>query len=527
MTNYAISGGNGTSHSGDGAAPIWLPPPPKSEGFALQFETVRERIWLVIGITLLSTLLAATYVVTAERRYEAKADLSVQPQPNEDAILGTIDILRSSGNPTQDVETGAQLVTTEQVAAQVKKKLEAEGKTVGSVQDLLDNVTAKPVGESSIVAVQARDPDPKLARDIANGFVTSLIDQRTEALHRSVDDALASLEAQEASFESAQNSKAVLDYLAVRSDPTLRLETPASVPVDPYSPRILLSLLGGLLFGLIAGTTAAFALRAIDPRLRREEQLHENFDLPILARVPREPYGAASGPLGPDRVSDRTLDAYRTLRSTLASVTGSSTKESRSVLITSAGPSEGKTTSAINLAASLAAAGNRVILIEADLRRPSVGPALGISAGQGVVGVLIEQISLEDALIRPDGYGGNLEVLVADHEGPWISELLSLPAGREMVEKAKQLADFVVVDSPPLTVVPDALPLVRWVDDVVLVVHKGRTNIRRVRELGELLRENGVQPAGFTVIGASTTPGGYYYADARLRLRRPHRGRLS
>lgn len=528
MSDYLTKNGqttNGNGH-GHGAAPVWLPPPPRSEGFALQFETVKERIRLVLGIALLTTLLAGAYVIFAERKYEATADLIVQPQPNEDAIVGTINILRSSGNPTQDVETGAQLVTTEQVAARVKDRLEADGYELGSVQDLLDKVSAKPVGESSIVAVQARDADPELARDIANTFVEELIEERTEELHASVELALENLATQNFRFEGApfgqqafENSVAILESLADRNDPTLQLETPATIPTDPYSPRVILTLLAGLLFGLIAGTAGAFAARAIDPRLRREEQLHDNFDLPILARVPREPYGPDSGPLGPNRVSERTIDSYRALRSTLASVTGSG-DSTRSVLITSSGPSEGKTTSAINLASSLAAAGNRVILIEADLRRPSIGRTLGVTGPGGVVSVLIEHHTLEQALVPVPGHQNNLEVLLADHQGPWISELLSLGAGRQMVQRAKELADVVIVDSPPLTVVPDALPLVRWVDDVVIVVHKGRSNIRRVRELGELLHENGAHPAGFTLIGADPTPSGYYYSDSRRLLRR-------
>jgi capsular exopolysaccharide synthesis family protein len=295
------------------------------------------------------------------------------------------------------------------------------------------------------------------------------------------------------------------------------------VPTDPVSPRTVLSIAGGLLAGLVLGVAMAFGSQVLDPRLRREEQLRRLYRLPILARVPIEKRRVRGGPLGPRQVSSAVAEAYRTLRGTLASARGRWRHSSRAILVTGASQGEGKTTTAINLAASLALAGNHVILIEADLRRPAIGPAVGINPERGVVSVLLENSRLEDALVTSDAYGPNFGFLLADHEGGWISELFSLPTAERLIEDARRLADYVVIDSPPLTEVIDALPLAQTVDDVLMVVRIGRTRLDKVTRLGELLAESEIRPAGFAVVGTSR-PGRSdyaYYADGRSANGRP------
>ena len=123
--------------------------------------------------------------------------------------------------------------------------------------------------------------------------------------------------------------------------------------------------------------------------------------------------------------------------------------DSRSILVTGPSPSEGKTTTAINLASSLALAGNRVILIEADFRRPTVAEALGVQARVGIGDVLLGNVGLEDALVLAPPFGDNLCALLVDRADDWLAEVLSLPAAQALLEDAKRLADYVVLDSPP------------------------------------------------------------------------------
>ena len=192
----------------------------------------------------------------------------------------------------------------------------------------------------------------------------------------------------------------------------------------------------------------------------------------MLARIPEESRGRDRERVAPHQLSPAGVEAYRTLRATLTAPRGEGGR-TRSVMITGAFPSEGKTTTALNLAASFALAGKRVILIEADLRRPKIGSALGVRATRGIASVLIDGLPLNEALLTTEAYGENLQLLLVDRAGEWMADQFSLPAAQGLVEEAKEMADCVIIDSPPLTEVIDALPLVQMTDDVVIVVRLG------------------------------------------------------
>ena len=190
---------------------------------------------------------------------------------------------------------------------------------------------------------------------------------------------------------------------------------------------------------------------------------------------------------------------------------------SRSILVTGPSPSEGKTTTAINLASSLALAGNRVILIEADFRRPTVGEALGVRARVGIGDVLLGNVALEDALVLAPPFGDNLCALLVDRADDWLAEVLSLPAAEALLEDAKRLADYVVLDSPPLTAGHrrDAAgaPGRRRRDR-----HPSRLEQPHpARPPGDLLDQNGIKPAGFVVVGGPGPEESSYYREAQRR----------
>jgi capsular exopolysaccharide synthesis family protein len=487
----------------------WLHPPEEQQGLTRFVQTLRERFWLIVAAVVLTTGAAIAYVATADKVYEATADMLVTPLPSGNAELASLGLLTESADPTRDVETAARLVTTIDVAERVAEELE----TPESPGELLGKVEAEPVAQSNIIAVTAQDGSPERARDLANAFAEETVVDRTDALHDQLDARIPDLEAriQEGGAGALETQLAELETLRSGPDPTLRLETAAETPGSPVAPRTLLSVVGGILAGLVLGIAGAFAYQVLDPRLRREEQLRRLYRLPILARIPKESR-ARSKPLAPGALSGVTLESYRTLRGTLAASRGadSDSGRARAVLVTGASPSEGKTTTAVNLAASLAVAGKRVILIEADLRRPAIATTLGVKNQSGVVGVLIENVELRDALVSTSSYGPNLQLLLADYEGGWITELFSLPAARRMVSEARQLADYVVIDSPPLTEVIDALPLARMVDDLLVVVRLGKSRLRSIHQLGELLAENGVKPVGFAVVGTPRPGRGEY-----------------
>jgi tyrosine-protein kinase len=494
----------------------WLQPPPEQEGLQRYVETIRERIWLVVLCVAITTGIAVLYVTFATKQYQAEADMLITPVSSSDPTLTSLGLLRESTDPTRDVETASKLITSTSVAAIVKQELGSSE----SAQSLLDKVSASPIASSNLVAVTATETSPSGARDLANAFAEGAVKDRTRILHTQIEETIPRLQAQLAQEPAAladapgslASQIAELQTLQTASDPTVRVSTPAVTPTSPSSPRRALTVIGGLIAGLAIGIGAAFASQSLDPRVRREAQLRRQYRLPILGRVPKE-QRTGEEPLSPRQLSPVTSEAYRTLRATLTA--GKSGRQV--ILVTGSASSEGKSTTAVNLAASIALSGKRVILIEADLRRPVLSQTLQVAPQHGgVVGVLIENIDLADALTPAEPYGANLQVLLADYSGAWISELFAISAAERMIEAARQMADYVIIDSPPLNEVVDALPLARLADSVLIVVKLGTTRLNKLTQLGELLAENGVRPVGFAVVGSPRPSRGeyHYHADA-------------
>jgi tyrosine-protein kinase len=493
----------------------WLNPSVDEQGLARYATTIRERKWLIIFTVLLTTFAAVAYVLTATKVYEAESDILVTPVSGSDPVYASLGLIHDSSDPTRDVETASRLITTVNVARRVKTTLNDPR----PASALLKKVTVQPVAQSNIVAVTAEGNSPREAQRLANTFSLEAVNERTDVFHKQLDSSIANLKQQVPSGASTTDPNSLaaqlqrMQTLRSANDPTMRVETLAERPTDPSSPKPKLSIAAGVLAGLVLGIGGAFALQVLDPRLRREEQLRRLYGLPILARIPKDSRAHGAGALAPEQLSPGTIEAYRTLRATLAASRGREVGAT-SILVTSPSPSEGKTTSAINLASSLALAGNKVILIEADLRRPAIGKALGIEPRNGTGSVLLETVELEDALETTRAYGNYLQVLCADYSGAasgWMADRLFLPSAQKLVSDAKRLADYVVIDSPPLSEVIDALALAQRADEVLVVVRLGKSHLTKLAHLAELLSRHAIRPVGFAVVGAQTSTEGYYY----------------
>jgi receptor protein-tyrosine kinase len=476
----------------------WVEPPEEELGLKRYLQTIRERWVLVVVATLVCFLVAVLYVAVATKTYRGQADLLITPV--DPSTLPSLPLLRQSADPTRDVTTASQLVTNVDVAARVKDQLHLSE----SPQDLLKKVAATPVASSNIVAVSAEQNSKAEARDLANAFANQAVAEQTDKLHREIATQFQGLKASLTAPGAAADAGTLpeLQALSAGPDPTMRVETLADLPQDPVKPKPALTIIGGIIAGLVLGIVAAFAAQILDPRLRREEQLRRRYRLPILARIPKED-SRRDRPLGPRNLSAAAAEAYRTLRATISRAHPAETNEAQVVLVTGPSASEGKSTTAVNLASSLALTGQDVILIEADLRRPSLSSVLDVKPSSGgVVSVLIEHNRLSQALVTSPAYGPHLRILLADQSGSgWVTDLFSIPAADAMIRDARRLADFVIIDSPPLNEVIDALPLARQADDVLMVARIGKTRLDKLGQLADLLAESGITPIGFAVIG--------------------------
>ena len=491
----------------------WRQPPVEQEGLQRYVETIRERLWLIVATVAITTAIALIYVATATKMYEAESDLLVTPVTGDNPVLTSLGLINESADPTRDVETASRLVTNLEVATRVKQDLHSPD----TPDALLSKVTAEPVAQSNVVAVTATETSPESAKALADSFAAQAVDSRTAQLHDQIDKLIPQLQkAGEPIAGATSNADQIAQLEALRAspDPTIRVQTEAGLPTSQSSPKPVLSVVGGIIAGLILGVGAAFAAQVLDPRLRREAQLRRSYTLPILGRIPKEAR-TQDDPLAPRQVSTVTGEAYRGLRATLASARRAG-DGGRVILVTGSSPSEGKTTTAVNLATSLALSGKRVILIESDLRRPVLSQVMGVRPQNGgVVSVLIENTTLAESLIPSSTYGPNLRLLLSDYEGGWIAELFSIPTAERMIEDARQMADYVIIDSAPLNEVVDALPLAQRADEVLIVVRLGVTHLDKLAQLTELLAENGVRPVGFAVVGTPRPRRSqyHYYAE--------------
>ncbi len=495
----------------------WLRPRTEAKGAVRYLDTIRERWWIVAITVVLAVGAAAVYVGVAHTRYQAEADVLVTPVAGNESATYGLGLITESNDPTQTVSTAARLISTHAVAAEAKRRLKLSGTPDG----LLGDVKVEPIAQSSLVAVTAERGSAEEAARLANGFAAAAIEVATSQLHAAIQARLPGLRERLNALPAGEQSGpgtlgehlSALEALAVSPDPTLRVASEATVPTSPSSPKKKLALIAGLIAGLILGVGAAFSSQALDPRLRREEQLRELFRLPLLARIPDVPTARAQGPVVPAHLSPAASEAFRTMRATITATAG---EHVRSILITSSSEGEGKSSISINLAESFALAGRRTLLIEGDLRRPTIARALDLHPSGGIGGVLVNDIAMEDAILTTDAYGHNLGFLLVERGTAALADQLSLPTARKLVDEAEALADIVVIDSPPLTQVIDALPIAQEVDAVVIVARLGASRLNRLEALGELLAQGGVKPTGLVIVGAEYVANAYYGASAAM-----------
>jgi polysaccharide biosynthesis transport protein len=504
------------TYSDDFGRPSWLAPQGPREGLSHYVEVVRTRVRLILTCVVLVTLVAGLYAALAPKSYKAESRLLVTPINSQNNFVG-LGLVTDSGNPGGAISTAASLVTTPEVGALVAGRI---GGT--DARSALKGVSAVPVAQSDVVSITATASSAARAQALANAVAIATVQTRSEALHRALDKIIPTLRSQVSALPVTERTGqgslgerlASLETLRAGPDPTVTVASLAQRPNSPSWPRKKLTLIVGVLVGLVLGLAAAFALEGLDPRVRREEALRRIFRLPVLARVPRERRFPRTLPMRPSELSLAAQESYRMLRVALG-VRGDSPGP-HSLMVTGSTASEGKSTVALNLAATMAFAGQKVILIEADLRRPSVARALDLAAKpgkRGTAGVLMGEIALGDAIIPVTKLTDNLSVLLVEQSAPFLADGL-LAASEGLVEQAAEIADCVIFDAPPVTEVSDALPLTQHVDSVIIVARLGHSRTDQLVKLGEILIRLNVRPSGLVIVSDDPGQGRGYYATS-------------
>ena len=265
---------------------------------------------------------------------------------------------------------------------------------------------------------------------------------------------------------------------------TVRVLAPAAVPTTPVSPNLKVDVLVGAVVGAFLGLLVALIQRTLDKSVRTREALEELTGLPVLGTVPYDKPSRRTPSLIPDRPRGQVAEAVRQLRVNLRSAgTGSG---GTSLLVTSAVAGEGKTSLVCNLAAAFGLEGDRVLLIDADLRQPSVGNYLGIHPTSGLSTVLLGECQPHDAIVS--WRGGLFDVLTSGPIPETPSELLGSNRTSLMLTELESRYDVILIDSPALLPVADGSVLARACDAALLVVRYGHTPDSKVTDALAALR---------------------------------------
>ena len=282
-----------------------------------------------------------------------------------------------------------------------------------------------------------------------------------------------------------------------------------SVSADPVSPRLKINVGLGLMLGLVAGALAAIARTTMDRSVRSEDEAREATGTPVLGHVPFDPKaGASTLIIGDARksVSVRS-EAYRVLRTNLQFVDAESPVAV--LVVSSTAPSEGKSVTSANLAVAFASAGRRVLLIDADMRKPTQARIFGLESSIGLSTVLAGQVSLDDA-VQPWGQTG-LSLMACGSIPPNPSELLGSRHMDELVAAVRHSFDIVIIDTPPVMAATDAAVVATKADGVLLVVRHGKTRNHELKRATDALRAVDARVLG-TVVNRSPSHGADAYA---------------
>jgi len=289
----------------------------------------------------------------------------------------------------------------------------------------------------------------------------------------------------------------------------IRVIDPAVVPPEPVKPRVLLNLTLGLLAGVGLGVGLAFFQEYLDKTLKTPDDVEQYLRLPSLGVLPRFAIAGAKDAkheeallaagsnghhaLAPGVQTDpQSVEAFRSLRT---SVLLSASPVPRLILVTSALPSEGKTTTTVNLGATLASLGNRVVVVDCDMRRPACHRSTGVENTPGFVQCLTGHVDLKAAVLPVPGVE-NLSVIPCGPIPPNPAEVLSSPLTADLLRRLRSQFEYVLVDSPPMLSVADSRILATLVDAVVLVARAHATPYDVVRRARTLLYGSGARILG-------------------------------
>ncbi|WP_082544421.1 polysaccharide biosynthesis tyrosine autokinase [Rhodococcus sp. Leaf225] len=406
--------------------------------------------WIVIVLTtVIAAAASLVFSLVSTPVYEACTRLYVSTGSSSSSVT---EVYQGNLASQQRVASYTQLLGGESVA---QRTIDSLGLSM-SPSTLASKVRTTSSPDTVLIDTCVSDASATTARDLANGIGTTFVDF--------VDD-----------LETPPGGGAPLAQVSVVE--------PAQVPTGPISPKTTRNLALGVAVGLLLGIALAVIRDRLDNTIKDRTTLADLSGVPVVGVVPFDKTIKEEAALSFAESSSGTAEAFRELRTNLQFLEVDSPP--RVIVVTSAVPAEGKTTTAVNLALVLAEAGHHVALIEGDLRRPRVSKYLGLVGSVGFSTVLSGQADVEEVL-QPTKFHG-VDVLASGPLPPNPSELLGSEAARTVMDTLRASFDYVVVDAPPLLPVTDASVITAHADGAIVVARHGHTKRDELtRALGNL-----------------------------------------
>lgn len=506
--------------------------------------------WLLLLCTLLAG--AAAYVAStlAVPIYQATATLLVDEARNPTASYQ--DLLTSE----RIARTYAELMQRETTLAKVAQQFGIE---LDVLQDALTSIDVTPVRDTQLIKVAVEGISPELVAAVADTlpqvFITEINNVQTQRFaesKRNLEEQLTTLRNQielkqievdeigqsrtaeeevrlgqlrneltqaENSYANIVRSYEELRLTEVQSVDSVVIVENAKIPTAPIRPRPLVNTLLAAIVGAMLALGVIFLIEYLDDRIKTPQDLQSVFDTPILGAIAHLPEEKRKRKQRNEKTRQEDLitasqprhpitEAYRSLRTNLQF--SSVDRSLSSLLVTSAIPGEGKTTTAANLAVVLAQSGHTVILVDADIRKPQQHKVFDLPKSPGLTDAMVATSTPLAFFLRETGVA-NLRVMTSGKEAPNPSELLGSQRMHQVITALHQEAEILIFDAPPLLAVTDAQVLAPQVQGVVLVINLAKTPRTVVARAAEALQHTNGHLFGAVLNRLVRSPRNYYY----------------
>ena len=431
-------------------------------------EALQKRWKMIALITLTCSVIAGVLsFFVIKPTYEASTKLFIGKEESQNSAYDNNDIQMYQ----KLLKTYAEMIKNDELI----EKAIREVNTTMTADEILGSLTVNPLTDTQILEIKLQGKKPEEIAEILNGINNEFIFQANELVPNG-------------------NVKVIREV---------------RVPKDPVAPNKVMNIAIAFLLGLMVGVGLTFLLEYLDNTFKTKEAVEGTLNIPVMGVIPQMSNSPKSGKkyfVVEDDPKAVAAESYRTLKTNIQY--SSFDEKHRVMVVTSSTPGEGKSTTTGNLALALAEGESKVILIDCDMRKPTVHKKFHVSNEKGLSDVLIGKVDIMEAAHK---YNKNLLVLTAGKIPPNPSEMLGSKTMKELLDRLKEVVDYIILDTPPVQAVADAQILSTRADGTLLVIKAGETKKEATENAINLLNKVNANVIGGILNGAEDRKNKTYY----------------